>query len=402
MDRVADFLSEKTPRRFLSLCAFVGTLYVFRHLAILVVFFVSFERSLTWCARHVATRAGLTRKKSVLVVLAGIVVVLGGLSWFGIGHSIRTYGVMHETLPAKIATLRENPLIERIEDQIGGTEVIVEKAKHYAGHAVEAATAVGHFLVYVLMGFVLAFVYALEEEEIRHFWSQVDRRSYFGTLARWFGHVADATVVTVQLQFVVAACNTAMTLPVLLILGIPNIGSLMLLIFTSALIPVVGNVVSGTVLALFAFQVKGWFGVGVFAVLTFLLHKIESYYLSPHLTARHVKLPGFLLIVSLIACEHLFGFVGFFLSFPILFVASHIRTDFAEEDAGSVASGIDLSDRTSQIPLHPEDALPVSASGLALDSKRLPFADPIDDKTPVATPSARNSAAKLATKETNQ
>ena len=384
MDRVADFLSEKTPRRLLSLCAFVGILYVFRHLAILVVFFVSFERGITWCARHVAARTGLTRKKSVLVVLAAILVVLGLLSWLGIGRSIRTFGVMQETFPAKLATLRENPLVERIEDQIGGTEVIIEKAKHYAGHAVEAATAVGHFLVFILMGFVLALVYALEEEEIRHFWARIDRRSYVGTLARWFGHVADATVVTVQLQFVVAACNTAMTLPVLIILGIPNIGGLMLLIFTSALIPVIGNIVSGTVLALFAFQVKGWMGVGVFAVLTFLLHKIESYYLSPHLTARHVKLPGFLLIVSLIACEHLFGFVGFFLSFPILFIASHIKADFAAENAGDASAAIDLSDSPTQLPAHPEEALPISASGLSLDSKRLPFTSELDDKTPVA------------------
>ncbi|AKU99707.1 hypothetical protein AKJ09_06371 [Labilithrix luteola] len=54
----------------------------------------------------------------------------------------------------------------------------------------------------------------------------------------------------------------------------------------------------------------------------------------PRLTARHVKIPGFLLIVSLLACEHVFGFKGLFLSFPILFVAGRIRTEFLEEDAG--------------------------------------------------------------------
>ena len=98
----------------------------------------------------------------------------------------------------------------------------------------------------------------------------------------------------------------------------------------------------------------------------------------------------------------LFGFVGFFLSFPMLFIASHIKADFAEEDMGDAASPIDLSDRTSQIPLHPEEALPVSASGLSLDSKRLPFTDPLDDKTPVATPSARNTAARLAAEEPSE
>jgi predicted PurR-regulated permease PerM len=154
----------------------------------------------------------------------------------------------------------------------------------------------------------------------------------------------------VQLQLIVAACNTAMTLPVLLILGVPKIGPLMVLIFVSALVPVVGNIVSGTVLCLLAYQVKGWFGVGIFAALTFVLHKIESYYLNPRLTARHVKIPGFLLIVSLIACEHLFGFTGLFLSFPILFVAGRIRSDFREEDAGVASSPIDLSDSPDQLP----------------------------------------------------
>jgi predicted PurR-regulated permease PerM len=73
-------------------------------------------------------------------------------------------------------------------------------------------------------------------------------------------------------------------------------------------------------------------GVAVFIGLTFILHKVESYYLNPRLTARHVRLPGFLLIVSLIAWEHLLGFAGLFVSFPVLFVAGRIRAEFLEED----------------------------------------------------------------------
>jgi predicted PurR-regulated permease PerM len=132
-------------------------------------------------------------------------------------------------------------------------------------------------------------------------------------------------------------------------LGIPHKGGLMILIFVSALVPVVGNIVSGAILALFAYQAKGWLGVGVFVVLTFVLHKIESYYLNPRLTSRHVHIPGFLLIVSLLCCEHLFGFKGLFLSFPILFVAGRIRREFIDEDAGSETSMIVLSDNPDQL-----------------------------------------------------
>jgi predicted PurR-regulated permease PerM len=62
-------------------------------------------------------------------------------------------------------------------------------------------------------------------------------------------------------------------------------------------------------------------------------------------------MPGFLLILSLTACEHLFGFTGLFLSFPILFVTGRIRTDFTDEDHGATASSaIDLSDSPDQLP----------------------------------------------------
>ncbi len=353
MDRIANFFAQKTPRRLLALVAFGAILYLFRHLAILLVFFVTFERGLGWAARLVAARTGLSKKKSVLVVLALIASVLGILAWLGIGKTVRTFAAMQSTFPERFAQLREHPLVMRVEEQIGGMEKLVESAKHYSGSALSAATAVGHFVLHIVMGFVLALVYVLEEEEIAAFWGRIERRSLIGTVGRWLGHVADATVVTVQLQLIVAACNTLMTLPVLLLIGVPNVGALMLLIFVSALVPVIGNIVSGVTLSLLAYQQKGWLGVGLFVGLTFLLHKIESYYLNPRLTARHVKMPGFLLIVSLIACEHLFGFTGLFLSFPILFVAGRIRSDFDEEDTGTRAgSPIDLSDGLEQLGPH--------------------------------------------------
>jgi predicted PurR-regulated permease PerM len=377
MDRLAEVMTGKTFRRALALVLFVGVLYLFRHLAILLVFFVTFERALGFLSERLAKETGkLTKKQALLVVLLVFAITLGALGYMGVGKTLRTYAAMQDTFPEKLQALRENPLVDKIEDQLGGTEKIVENAKHYAGSALGMAAAIGHFLVHMVMGFVLAVVYVLEQEELHAFWARtVDPRSLKGTLARWFGHVSDATVVTVQLQLIVAACNTLMTLPVLLLIGVPNVGALMILIFVSALVPVIGNIVSGTVLCLLAYQQKGWFGVGIFLGLTFLLHKIESYYLSPRLTSRHVKIPGFLLIVSLIACEHLFGFKGFFLSFPILFVAGRIRGEMIEEDYGSPSSPIDLSDSPDQLPgkQREKERESVAPTGMELETAPIPL-----------------------------
>ena len=58
--------------------------------------------------------------------------------------------------------------------------------------------------------------------------------------------------------------------------------------------------------------------------------------MNPRLTARHVALPSFVLILSLIAWEHLLGFAGLFISFPVLYLLGKIRSEFEEEDAGVV------------------------------------------------------------------
>jgi predicted PurR-regulated permease PerM len=332
-DPIATFFAQRTPRRVTTLLAFAALLYAFRHLAVLLTFFVTFERALTWSSDTLCARTGLSRKRSVVVVLSVLAMTAGVLAWLGLGKTLHTFTAVHHEIPERLAHLREHPLIERIEEHLGGADALVERAKHYSGSALSAATAVGRFMAHILIGFVLALIFVLEREELHTYWTRVERRSLIGTLARWFGHVADATLVTVQLQLIVAACNTLLTLPVLLVIGVPNVGPLMLLIFVSALVPVIGNVVSGVILSLLAYQQKGWFGVGLFVGLTFLLHKVESYYLNPRLTARHVKMPAFLLVVSLIACEHVLGFAGLFLSFPILFVAGRIYADLEEEDA---------------------------------------------------------------------
>jgi predicted PurR-regulated permease PerM len=372
MDRVAAFLSEKTPRRFLAIAAFVSVLYLFRHLALLLVFFVTFERALGWGSRTLARHLGVSAKKALLLLVAVVAALLGAGAWLGIGKTIRTVASVQDSFPERLAELRENPLLVKLQEQVGGTEKIVEGIKHYAGDAISAASAIGHFFVYVLIGFILALVYTLEREELEVWWERVDSRSVGGTIGRWMGHVADSTIVTVQLQLVVAGFNTVTTLPVLLILGVQHVGALMLLVFTSALVPVIGNVVSGAVLALLAYQAKGWLGVGIFVALTFILHKVESYYLSPRLTARHVKMPGFLLIVSLLLCEHLFGFKGLFLSFPILFVAGRIRGEFLEEDAvvNSATSPIVLSDSPDQLP--DREAPPAAAESTGFELERSP------------------------------
>lgn len=331
-DRIADFFAEKTARRGLALVLFLGVIFAFRHLALMLVFFVAFERALFFSAGFISRKTKWKRLPAFLVVLAVAALVLGLTGWLSAGRLARLVVELRDQLPQRISAVREHPWFLQLEEYLPDSDELAKSAERYAADVAKSAAAVGRVFLQALVGLILAIVFFLDQERVQGYRDSLEPRSLFGTLVRWFEHLAESVSLTVQLQLVVAAVNAVLTLPILLILGMPSVPWLMVLIFVTGLIPVVGNMISGWVLIFISFKVKGWMGVGLFVALTFILHKVESYYLNPRLTARHVALPSFVLILSLIAWEHLLGFAGLFVSFPVLYLVGKIRSEFREED----------------------------------------------------------------------
>jgi predicted PurR-regulated permease PerM len=280
--------------------------------------------------------------------------------------------------------LFENPSIARLRAMAGlEGEALSHVLKEHAGEAVHYATGTANLILYLVIGFVLAVIYLFEREEVDHWYKGLAPGSVAGTIARWFGYVGDAIAVTVRMQAVVAAVNAAVTLPVLLVLGLPHVPLLFLLILVTGLLPVVGNIISGTVLCYVAYTAKGGWAVGVFLAMTFLLHKIESYWLNPRLSAEHVKLPGLVLVVSLLLFEQALGFVGLFLSFPALFVASKIANEW--RGVAQTAPAVVSVSVAAPAPV----AAPVSVSVAA----PAPVAAPVSVSVAAAAPAPADGAA---------
>lgn len=332
-------LTDRNVRRVITLGVFVGLLYLFRHLALLLVFFVLFERSLGYGASFLERRL---RVPVAVGVLGQIVLALGAVAGLGILGYTRIVPAAPDIvreLQAQ-ADYLQRWLQARGWDHFlrGHTTSLVDGAQHYAGQVFTTLGGVGKKAVYVLLGLILAVVFILERKQIDAWREGLPEGGMARTVLRYVSYVCDAVSITAQLQVIVALVNTLITLPVLLLMGMPSIPTLMVLLFVSGLVPVVGGIVSGVVMAILAFTHKGLAGVAVFFISTFFLHKIESYYLSPRLTARHVRLPGFIIVTSLILFEHVFGLVGLFLSFPSLYVAAKILEGWREEARGPASS----------------------------------------------------------------
>jgi predicted PurR-regulated permease PerM len=295
---------------------------------------VFFQRLLDFLAGLLAAR-GAPRKLAVGLVALVLLAGASTAGYFAAMWTVHAAQRARHTVPARIEELRHMPLWLQIEEHLPDADEVLENLKHYSASIFSALSAVGHGAIFALIGFILAVVFVLEEEELTAWAKTLPARGLRGTLVRWLSYLADALLVTVQFQCVVAACNALLTFPVLLFVRIPHAPALALLIFASGLVPVVGNFVMGIVLSFLAYQAQGWLGVGIFTALTFILHKLESYYLNPRLAARHVHLPSFVLVVSLVLWEHALGLVGLFISFPFLYVAQRIRAELVSEDAAA-------------------------------------------------------------------
>jgi len=118
-------------------------------------------------------------------------------------------------------------------------------------------------------------------------------------------------------QVIISLINAVLTLVLMLILGIPHKLALTMLVFVFGLLPIIGNIISNTLICISALL---WSGpIQVIAALAFLviIHKLE-YFLNGKIIGNIVKLPMYLTLLALILGEALFHISGMILSIPVL------------------------------------------------------------------------------------
>jgi predicted PurR-regulated permease PerM len=339
VERVEAFLVHRRVKRLTSLVVFIAALVLLRRLATLVVFFLIFSRGFGYLARRLASVTRVGERVWVLVFVGVLLLGAGGGAWFGVHRSVpllaQLSGGAQERVQEHVQALKETDLYRMLEASHISPERYTEQVRHFGESLLQGLRTTGRVLLHLVLGLILAVLYLLERKEVDEAVASLPAGSFVGYLVSYCGFTAEAVVLTVKVQVIVALVNAVITLPVMIALGLPHIPALMVMVFAFGLVPVVGNFISGAVLVILAYLKRGMLGVAIFLVSTFILHKIESYYLNPRLTAKHVRLPSLALIASLIVWEHLLGIVGVFLSFPLLYVALKIRGLYREADAAA-------------------------------------------------------------------
>ncbi len=254
----------------------------------------------------------------VVTLLAAIVVTLIVLSILG------AISLVHQELasPDLFWEQQVMPVVEKARQQLPAQwiawlpdsvdelrQVTLQKLRENAG-AIQLAGKEGlRVLVHILIGLGLGAIVSLTQARPRH-----QLRPLAAALTLRCGRVAQAFHDVVFAQVKISLLNTALTglflLGLLPLLGIslPFAKSLVVLTFLVGLLPVVGNLISNTVITVVALSVS--FGVGV-AALVFLVvvHKLE-YFLNARIVGGQIRAAAWELLLAMIVMEAAFGLPG--------------------------------------------------------------------------------------------
>jgi len=216
-------------------------------------------------------------------------------------------------------------------------DIVLESVRGTLGYLGNFAKIATKEFVSLVIGVVIAIGIFLHPEPnlgLNGGMSRTDLYSFYSELlAQRFGSFYRSFERVMGAQLLISAINTTLTAIFVLATSLPYSGVVIALTFVCGLLPVIGNIISNTVIVGLAFtkspQLAGW-------ALAFLviIHKLE-YFLNSKIIGSRIRHPMWLMLLALILGERLMGIPGIIIAPVIL---SFVKVEASQYDVMQGAS----------------------------------------------------------------
>jgi predicted PurR-regulated permease PerM len=345
IDRRYSFAIMITPVRLsYGVLALTIILAGLLHLAVplLVILFSYFALRQLFC---------LTKRKWVALFLFIVVVaaISAGAVYFMRAALVALPDVAESSIPSASAWAQRRQIELPFTDFESLRAVVIDTVKqeaHYLQNVAHFARRTTTVLVYTIIGIVaavsLSFKTGLDPYRNTHpvknnlysiCCDEVSKR--FRDLYRSFATVMGA-------QITISLINTTLTAIFVFAVRLPYGPLVLAITFLCGLVPIVGNLVSNTVIVFIALTVSLKLAIGALVFLV-VIHKLE-YFLNSKIIGERIRNPVWLTLIALIIGERLMGIPGLILA-PV--VLNYLRVEMLKVEVGptpeptSVAGGAD-------------------------------------------------------------
>src|SRR3954471_2002184 len=287
----------------------------------------------------VLTRLGrfIPNKWLTLAIFILIWVAIGFAASYFVRAAINALPtIADKSVPSAIAWAEEHNFNLPFEDFEGlkatAMTTIKDQAKYlgdFANFARHASTTLVFIIIAIVCAVSIFFNSRLdlfrESHQVRNNLYSV----YSDEIAERFSEFYRSFATVIGAQMTISAINTVLTAIFVFTVGLPYAPVVIGLTFLCGLFPIVGNVVSNTVIVFVAFQVSG--KLAIFALIFLVVvHKLE-YFLNSKIIGARIRNPIWLTLIGLIIGEKLMGVPGMILS-PV--VLNYIRVEMSKVEMG--------------------------------------------------------------------
>jgi predicted PurR-regulated permease PerM len=249
---------------------------------------------------------------SALVVTLLVLLIVGVISFYRheIGDPDKLW--QEQLLPLLDKARQQLPpiLTDHLPDSVESLRLLVtDWARSHRGGLQLAGKNTARVLLHVFIGLVLGGIVALSHSRQRR-----QARPLTAELSLRCRRLFEAFHNIIYAQIKISLINTALAALFLLValpLGgvtLPLGKTLVLVTFVVGLLPVVGNLISNTLITVVALSVSMWVGVAALSFLV-LVHKLE-YFLNARIVGTQIRARTWELLIAMLVMEAAFGLSG--------------------------------------------------------------------------------------------
>ena len=188
----------------------------------------------------------------------------------------------------------------------------------------EAGRITAHVLIGMIVGGMIALRDAIKDEHYKPFARAMAQRAYLFSDA--FRRVVFAQVRIAAINAFFTGIYLAVILP-LLGIQLPLVKTMIAITFVVGLIPVVGNLISNTVIVIVSLSQSLGVAIGSLAYLV-VIHKFE-YFLNARIVGGQIRANAWELLITMVLMEAIFGIAGI-VAAPIYY--AYVKSELRARD----------------------------------------------------------------------
>ncbi|MCX6902543.1 MAG: AI-2E family transporter [Verrucomicrobia bacterium] len=319
----------------------------------------------------VLTKLYFFKERSRWLAVALFLILLAGLA-YGVAHFIHQTidalpEIVDKAIPSVIAWAQQYqvklPFTDFESLKTLATDTAKEQA-HFLGQFANFARGATMQFVFLVVGCVVAVSLFLNGQiELDRHTHAIQHNLYSlccDEIAQRFAALYQSFATVMGAQIVISAINTGLTGLFVLVAGMPHPIVIVGATFFCGLLPVVGNLISNTIIVLIGFTVSPTLALAALAFLV-AVHKLE-YFLNSKIIGARIRSPVWLTLLGLIIGEKLLGIPGMILA-PVVLNYLKVEASKIEVKPAPISSTPPEHD---DVPGSPKPPLKAEASGECL------------------------------------